>query len=123
MQENNRKILIADAEQGWRELLAYELPNYGYSAITVAINGLEAVKKVSQEIFDLVLMDIRITESELADALITIKNIQPNVKIILMSHDAIEARVRKRMEANVVAFIRKPFEIGFLVKAMDQAFE
>ena len=52
------RILVVDDEQGIRDLLSYELGRQGFKVFT-ANDGLEAVAKVKEKKFDLVISDIQ----------------------------------------------------------------
>ncbi len=53
----SHKILIVEDEKALRETLAYNLTNEGY-AVDVCADGLEAVKRVQGNSYDLILLDI-----------------------------------------------------------------
>ncbi len=61
MTEEKRKILVDDDEQTVRDFLQRALENAGYDVIT-AVNGQEALDKVSQFDVSLVLLDIIMPE-------------------------------------------------------------
>ena len=62
------KILIVEDEKNQRELYAMELQERGYETDQAA-NGREAVEKVQEGNYDLVLMDIRMPEMDGIEAL------------------------------------------------------
>ena len=62
------KILIVEDEKNQRELYAVELQERGYET-DQAVNGKEAVEKVQENNYDLVLMDIRMPEMDGIEAL------------------------------------------------------
>ncbi len=121
-QINYKKILIVDDERGWRDLLAYELPNHGYGFVTVACDGFEAIEKASQETFDLVLLDIKMPGMDGIEVFITLRKSQPHIKVILMSGHVAEEQIQRKTRSDVTAFIRKPFEIDFMIKSIGQVF-
>ena len=88
----------------------------------MACNGLEAIEKASQETFDLVLMDIKMPGMDGIEAFITLRKSQPHIKIILMLGNVAEEQIQRKTRADVTAFIRKPFEIDFMIKSIGQVF-
>jgi CheY-like chemotaxis protein len=62
------KILIVEDEKNQRELYAMELQDKGYETEQVA-NGREALEKIQKNVYDLVLMDIRMPEMDGIEAL------------------------------------------------------
>lgn len=57
MQKNETKILIADDEPDIREILSYNLSREGFIVTTVS-SASEAIKKASNNEFDLIILDI-----------------------------------------------------------------
>ena len=62
------KILVADDEQSMREFLDIMLKKEGYK-VSLASNGEEVVKLVDNDLFDLVLLDIRMPKLDGISAL------------------------------------------------------
>jgi two-component system, response regulator, stage 0 sporulation protein F len=78
------RLLIVDDEENIRFLFKEELEEEGYE-IEVASNGLEALDKVKNAAFDLVILDIKMPGMNGIQALNEIKNINKNLPVILCS--------------------------------------
>lgn len=76
------KILIVEDENHQRELYAMELQDAGYD-IDQARNGKEAVEKVKNSKFDLVVMDIRMPEMDGIEALGKILSRDKKIPVII----------------------------------------
>jgi two-component system, response regulator, stage 0 sporulation protein F len=76
------KILIVEDEQHQRELYAMELSEEGYE-VDQASNGKEAVEKVKNNKFDLVVLDIRMPEMDGIEALGKILSRDKKIPIII----------------------------------------
>src|SRR4030065_1349631 len=76
------KILVADDEQSMREFLEIMLKKEGYK-ISLAPNGEEVIKLVEKDIFDLILMDIRMPRLDGISTLKKIKAISPKKIVII----------------------------------------
>jgi CheY-like chemotaxis protein len=78
------KLLIVDDEENIRFLFKEELEEEGY-VVDVASNGLEALEKVKNAEFDLVVLDIKMPGMSGIQALNEIKNMNKNLPVILCS--------------------------------------
>jgi DNA-binding NtrC family response regulator len=76
------KILIVEDEQNQRELYAEELMDSGYE-IEQASNGIEAMDLIKKQIFDLVIMDIRMAEMDGVETLGKIINESKKTPVII----------------------------------------
>lgn len=78
------KLLVVDDEENIRFLFREELEEEGYE-VEVASNGLEALKKIRQTSFDLVILDIKMPGMDGIQALNEIKNMNKGLPVILCS--------------------------------------
>jgi two-component system, response regulator, stage 0 sporulation protein F len=78
------RLLIVDDEENIRFLFKEELEEEGY-VVDVASNGLEALEKVKNADFDLVVLDIKMPGMSGIQALNEIKNMKKNLPVILCS--------------------------------------
>jgi CheY-like chemotaxis protein len=76
------KILVVEDEQHQRELYAMELQDEGYE-VEQAANGKEAVEKVKNNKYDLVVLDIRMPEMDGIEALGKILSRDKKIPIII----------------------------------------
>lgn len=76
------KILIVEDEQHQRELYAADLQDEGYD-VDQAANGKEAVEKVKNEKYDLVILDIRMPEMDGIEALGKILSRDKKIPVII----------------------------------------
>jgi len=63
MINDKRKILLVDDEAGLRDLVKKYLMNAGFE-VTEAADGLEADKRLDQDSFDLVILDVRMPKMD-----------------------------------------------------------
>ncbi len=78
------RLLVVDDEENIRFLFKEELEEEGYS-VDVASNGLEALDKIKQAAFDLVILDIKMPGMNGIEALNEIKNMNKSLPVILCS--------------------------------------
>jgi DNA-binding NtrC family response regulator len=88
------KILVVDDEVPIRDILKKGLSQMGGFSVEVAQNGQEAIGKIEQDIFDLVLTDMRMPEMDGIELLKIIKGTRPEIMVILMTaYGSIETTV------------------------------
>jgi CheY-like chemotaxis protein len=78
------RLLIVDDEENIRFLFKEELEEEGYM-VDVASNGLEALEKIKNDVFDLVILDIKMPGMNGIQALNEIKNMNKGLPVILCS--------------------------------------
>lgn len=78
------KLLIVDDEENIGLLFKEELEEEGYE-VDVASNGLEAIEKVKNGAYDLIIMDIKMPGMNGIQALNEIKNMNKEQPVILCS--------------------------------------
>ncbi|RPJ11771.1 MAG: sigma-54-dependent Fis family transcriptional regulator [Deltaproteobacteria bacterium] len=116
------KILIVDDEKLVRWSLKEEFQKEGYRA-DVAGDGAEALAKLNGEEYDLVLLDIRLPDINGIEILQKIKQIGPNVVVMMMTaYGDIETAVQA-MKAGAYDYISKPFNIGEIRTRVERALE
>lgn len=91
--------------------------------IDIAINGEEAIQKVKDKDFDLILMDIQMPIMNGLDATRYIRSKMPNhkkdVRIVAMTANVLEEDVRNYLNAGMNAYISKPFQTDELLLKID----
>ena len=104
------KILAVDDEQSMREFLDIMLKKEGYK-VTLASNGEEVLKLIEKDLFDLVLMDIRMPRLDGISALKKIKEISPETIVIMITAYASADTAITAMKEGAYDYITKPFKI------------
>lgn len=106
-------ILVAEDEDNNYELVKVVLSKR-YRLLR-AHNGIEAVTFCEDEHPDLILMDIRMPEMDGLDATRIIKEVNPDVPIIVLSAYAFEENIREAQAAGCNGFLSKPFRVEDLL--------
>jgi len=103
------KILIVDDEKLIRKSLKIALEQKGYTALT-SQSGEKGLAIVENERVDVVLLDIRLPDSNGIDILKSIKNIDSDIVVIIMTgYGTIDNAVRA-MKLGAFDYITKPFK-------------
>lgn len=104
------RILIAEDEPDIRELVAFTLRFAGHEVIT-ASNGEEAVQFASQNIPDLILMDVRMPRMTGYDACRMMKAdpVLKDIPIVFLSAKGQDSEIQTGLEAGAEEYLLKPF--------------
>ena len=118
--DNLSAILIVDDEPDMRALLKDVLEERGHR-VQVASNGREALKKLAEEEYSVVLTDIRMKEMQGLELLAEVKRTYPDINVIVMTafgslESAIEA-----MKQGAYDYLTKPVKTEELVLITEKA--
>ncbi len=114
----NVNILVVDDNEGIRETLSDLLGIKGHRVI-VANNGLEAISKVRETNFDIILMDFLMPELDGIKACGEIRKISPDTIVVLMTAYPDDIQVEEVVQEGIAKVVAKPFyleEIDELLK-------
>jgi DNA-binding NtrC family response regulator len=102
------RVLIVDDEKNIRMTISQALADMDVETDT-AVNGEEALLKLKDKDFNLVLLDLRMPGMDGMDVLERLSKDRPDIKIIIITaHGTIDSAVDS-MKLGVVDFIQKPF--------------
>jgi len=116
------KILVADDEQSMREFLDIMLKKEGYK-VSLASNGEEVVKLIENDLFDLVLLDIRMPKVDGISALKKIKANSPETIVIMITAYASADTAIRAMKEGAYDYITKPFKVEEIKLIIKNALE
>ena len=120
-QGNGELILVVDDENSILEVTKATLISYNYKVLT-ASNGIEAIAIYAQNknTIDLVIMDIMMPTMDGKTAILALKQINLEIKIIAVSGLISSQEIINDINGNVVAFIAKPYTNEKLLKEIYQ---
>lgn len=110
MEQNLFKALICDDSILIRKKLKDLLVSNGYSDISEATNGQEAIDKYKLNRPNVVFMDIVMPIKTGIDAVKEILDFDKSAKIVMASSSGTKTNLREALEAGAFEFIQKPFE-------------
>lgn len=115
-------ILIVDDEKGQREILTTILQKEGYRIIDVP-GGREALERLNEEEFDLILTDLKMQGMSGMDLLENVLALDPQQCIVMMTaHGTIDSAV-EAMKKGAFDYLEKPLEREDLLLTVQRAFE
>ena len=120
----NRQILLVDDNPINQKVGLMQLQRLGYTA-AIAATGLEAIAKLSDRNFDLVLMDCHMPEMDGYEATREIRtsqnsNLDPNIPIIAFTANAMKGQAEKCLEVGMNDHITKPINLQDLDAAINR---
>src|SRR3989344_1333364 len=116
------KILVADDEPLMRNFIAETLERLGKEVVVVC-DGAEAIQRLKEESFDLVLSDLKMPKKSGLDVLKAAKALNPQTLVILATaYGSIETAV-EAMRLGAHHFLIKPFSPEALETALEKAEE
>jgi len=118
---NKKKlILIAEDDASIRTVLSTELGNKYDLKLTD--NCAQLWKWVSDGLGDLIILDVMMPDENGLDLIPKIKEIRPDVKIIIISAQNTILTAMQAIEKGAYEYLAKPFDLIELNKAIDTAF-
>jgi two-component system response regulator PilR (NtrC family) len=115
-------ILVVEDELSMREVLDYILSREGYQ-VSCAENGKEAIKKLEQHKYDLLLCDIRLGDISGIDVLRACKKKDKNTTVIMISAYATAETAVEAMNEGAYDYVPKPFDNDELKYTIKKALD
>ncbi len=114
-------VLVAEDEASISEITSSTLKTYGYKVL-IAGDGARAVALYAQnkDIIKVVLLDMMMPVMDGYESIRVIRRINPLVKIVAVSGLAEKDKLKKIAEANVQAFLPKPYTAEKLLKTIHE---
>ncbi len=116
------RLLLVDDEARFVETLSKRLAMRGYY-VDGACSGSRALDLLVAKPFDVVLLDVRMPGMDGLETLRAIQELQPLVKVILISGDASIGAAVEGMRHGAVDYVLKPSDLDDLLARVDSAFE
>lgn len=118
------RILVADDEEGIRELLREQLNAAGY-VTDEATDGAEAIEKLDRDTYDLAILDINMPRKSGLDVLKHIRDRQLRMGVIMLTGRLGFSVGSESMLLGADEYITKPFDLEYLEltikKVLDSA--
>ena len=116
------RILVVDDDKETREFLTEFLHCIGFSEITTAGSGQEALKKFQQFHPRLVLLDYRLPDLDGLKVLKRIKEIQPTLPVIMMTAFPNTHGIEGVVEQGAFDLVLKPLDLFYLEQSILTGF-
>jgi len=118
----NSTILVVDDDNAHRTMLRTLIGGWGYE-IDDADDGAVAIKKVNEQSYDLILMDVRMVKISGLEALEKIKSFNPAIPIIIMTaYSSVETAV-DALKKGAHDYLTKPLDFDKLKITIERSME
>jgi two-component system chemotaxis response regulator CheY len=114
------KVLIVDDSSLARRTMRQILEGAGYE-VAEANDGLNALERYFLEKPDIVMLDLVMNGMYGLEVLGKLRELDPNVKVIVVSADIQTSSRELVEEAGGAAFVNKPFDRADILSAIDSA--
>ncbi|MDO8683476.1 MAG: response regulator [Armatimonadota bacterium] len=114
-------VLVVDDEINLCRILSAKLAKDGYEVVTVH-DGEQAVEKVKQSHFDVVLLDLILPKMDGLSALAHIRSMDNNIPVIIMTACENSEAIEQAMKKGISAYVNKPFDLDNLVALVRNTF-
>jgi len=118
----NGQILITDDDQTLCYLLKEELINEGYS-VDITFDGKYAIENLKKKTYDLLLLDLEMTDIQGEEVLKYTKEHHPDLQVIVLTAKTEIRTAIQCIKDGAYDFITKPYEFGQLVVIIERALE
>ncbi len=115
-----RKVLVVDDDPDMRTMLEELLKSCGYH-VRAAADGLAALRAFVQENPDVVLLDIRMPGIDGIDVLASIREVDPYVKVIMLTGITRMSEANAAFDYGVFDYIGKPVDPAYLELSIETA--
>ncbi len=116
------KILVVDDDMGIRTALSEALMDEGYEVITAG-SGREALKMISDQELDLVLLDIKMPDIPGTEVLKKLRAKNKTLPVIMLTAFAGMEKDVDIQLGNISAFISKPFDVNVVLDTVKGILE
>jgi len=120
--EFSPKILIVDDDESMRFFLAEAMKKEGYS-FDIATNGKEAIAKIREGPFKIILMDIKMPQMNGFLALDKIKTLDPDLVVILMTAYGSQKVAIEAIQKGAYDYFTKPFDLDEMRVVLKRVME
>ena len=112
-------ILFVDDDTALRDVVRNQLAVMGYT-VTEAANGTEAIEKLQQGKYDLMLLDINMPEKSGIEVLKYIQDKKIRCKVIMLTGRVGFSIATESLKLGAVEYITKPFNLEYLLSAIER---
>ena len=114
------RLLIVDDEEQFVEALSERLSMRNYD-VTTSLSGEDAIEKITNFNFDVVILDVRLPGIDGTEVLRKIKSLKPLIEVIMLTgHGTVEMAI-EGMKLGAFDFLMKPCETEDLTVKIEKA--
>ncbi len=118
-----KRILVVDDERDIRGILSQAITQFGGMEVDLAASGEEALKKIQEAHFDLVLTDMKMPKMNGLQLVEEVAKIRPEIVMVLMSGQGTIDSALEGMRRGASDFITKPFNLPEIFIRLQKVLE
>jgi DNA-binding NtrC family response regulator len=116
-------LLIVDDEEYLRTLLESELGDSDEFTVDTASDGSQAINKIQQHVFDVILLDIKMPRVGGIEVLQFVQEYSPTTQVIILTNYADIKTAIQTIKMGAYDFLAKPYDIEELFNTIHRAIE
>jgi len=116
----SEKVLLVDDEVEFLDTLSERMRTRGMEVDTSS-SGVEALKKVEQEAYDVIILDLMMPGVGGLEALKILKEKRPELQVILLTGHATVEKGIEAMKLGAMDFLEKPADLSLLTEKIKKA--
>jgi DNA-binding NtrC family response regulator len=116
-------LLIVDDEEYLRTLLESELGDSEEFAVDTASDGSQAINKIQQKVYDVLLLDIKMPRVSGIEVLQFVQDYSPTTQVIILTNYADIKTAIQTIKMGAYDFLAKPYDIDELFNTIHRAIE
>ena len=115
-------VLVVDDQIGMLETFTDILEDKGFDVDT-AEDGFQAIRKVKEQGFDIIFMDIKMPGINGVQTFREIKKINTKASVIMMTAYSVEDLVKEAIEEGAYTVIYKPFDMDKVIQTIERVLQ
>jgi len=112
------RLLLVDDEVAFTRVMAKRLGRRGF-AVTAAPSGEEAIQTLRRQDFDVVVLDLKLTDMDGIEILKIFKKMAPEVPVIMLTGHGCEIAAQDGLRLGADAYLTKPCDFEVLLTAIQ----
>ena len=120
--QTKTKVLVVDDQIGMLETFTDILEDKDCDVVT-ADDGFTAIKRVKEQSFDIVFMDIKMPGLNGVQTFRELKKINSEITVIMMTAYSVEDLIEEAVEEGAYAVIYKPFDMDRVIQTIEKVLE
>ncbi|MFQ6110233.1 MAG: response regulator [Candidatus Aminicenantales bacterium] len=118
--EEKARVLLVDDNISLCKTMSFILKRKGH-LVSIASNGVEAIRKVKKNPFDIIFIDIKMPLLDGVETYRRIKEIRPEALVIMMTAYVGDSLIQQALKEGVHNIIYKPLDIETVLSLIEQA--
>lgn len=114
------KVLLVDDEEKFLEVMSERLTTRGVT-VTTATSAAEALEQIEANLFDAVILDLKMPGMDGIEAMKRMKAKRPELQIILLTGHATVEKGVEAIKLGAMDFVEKPADLESLGEKIKQA--